>query len=233
MRILLATGNKDKLMEVGEILEACDIDVVSMKDAGLKSDPEEDGFTFEENALIKAKALAAFVPGFEGPTSKGCDSSCATCFMSCAGDNVIDPEVLPIDAIVADDSGLEIDALGGDPGVQSARFMGHDTSYDVKNRKILEMMKDIPEEKRTARFVCAVAALFPDGSTQILRGTMEGHIAREIRGVNGFGYDPIFFLPEKGVTSAEISREEKNELSHRGQAFRKLAENLKERNRNA
>ncbi len=131
------------------------------------------------------------------------------------------------DAIVlADDSGLQIDYLDGAPGVYSARFMGEDTSYQIKNAAILEKMKDVPEEKRTARFVCAIACILPDGRRLTCRGVMEGRIGRESRGENGFGYDPIFYLPECGCSSAELWPEEKNARSHRGKALRSMREIL-------
>ena len=129
---------------------------------------------------------------------------------------------------MADDSGLEIDALGGEPGIYSARYLGEDTSYDIKNQVILDRMKDVPEEKRTARFVCAAACVFPDGRSLVVRETMEGRIGYEIAGTNGFGYDPVFYLPEFGCTSAQISPEQKNAISHRGKALRKMRELLLE-----
>ena len=124
--------------------------------------------------------------------------------------------------VLADDSGLEIDYLNKEPGIYSARYAGVDTSYDIKNGLLLERLNGVPDEKRTARFVCAVAAAFPDGSTEVVRGTIEGIIGHEVAGKNGFGYDPIFYLPEYGCTTAELSPEKKNELSHRGEALRKM-----------
>lgn len=126
------------------------------------------------------------------------------------------------DIVLADDSGLEIDYLNKEPGIYSARYMGEDTSYDIKNQTLLDRLEGVPDEKRTARFVCAIAAAMPDGSCEVVRGTMEGIIGHEIAGENGFGYDPIFFLPECGCTSAELSPEKKNELSHRGEGLRKI-----------
>ena len=124
--------------------------------------------------------------------------------------------------VLADDSGLEIDYLNKEPGIYSARYAGVDTSYDIKNNLLLKRLEGVPDEKRTARFVCAVAATFPDGSTEVVRGTIEGMIGYEIAGENGFGYDPIFYLPEYGCTTAELSPEKKNELSHRGKALREM-----------
>ena len=130
------------------------------------------------------------------------------------------------DLVLADDSGLEIDYLDGAPGIYSARFMGEDTCYTIKNTALVEKLAGVPEEKRTARFVCAIACAFPDGHTITTRGVMEGIIAHEIRGENGFGYDPIFYLPEFGCTSAEITPEQKNEVSHRGKALRAMRKEL-------
>ena len=149
------------------------------------------GTTFEENALIKAKAVAALLP--EGSNT----------------------------AVLADDSGLEIDYLDGEPGIYSARYMGEDTSYRIKNANLIQRLAGVPVEKRTARFVCAIAAAFPDGSTVIRRGVIEGKIGYEERGENGFGYDPIFYLPDMSRTTAELSPEEKNSISHRAEPCRR------------
>ncbi|MCR5674125.1 MAG: RdgB/HAM1 family non-canonical purine NTP pyrophosphatase [Lachnospiraceae bacterium] len=208
MKIVFATGNENKLREIREIMGDLAEEIVSMKEAGVFADPEETGSTFEENALIKAEACAVRV------RESG----------NFSGDVVV----------MADDSGLEIDALGGEPGIHSARYLGHETSYDEKNRVLLERMKDVPEEKRTARFVCAVAAVIvPAGEKSgdqpgsfVVRQTMEGRIGYTIAGENGFGYDPIFYLPEYGRTSAEIAPEEKNAISHRGKALRAMRELL-------
>lgn len=128
--------------------------------------------------------------------------------------------------VLADDSGLEVDYMDKMPGIYSARWMGEDTSYRVKNQKIIDNLEGVPEEKRTARFVCAIAAAFPDGRVITKRGTIEGIIGYEEKGENGFGYDPIFFVPEYGKTTAELSPEEKNEISHRGKALRLIKEEL-------
>ena len=193
-KIIFATGNKDKMKEIRMILSDLDVEILSMKEAGISVDIEENGTTFEENALIKAKAVAAYT-----------------------------------DAIVlADDSGLEIDYLNKEPGIYSARYMGHDTPYAFKNQKILDKLRDVPEEKRTARFVCAMALALPDGTTRTAQATMEGRIGYEIKGENGFGYDPIFYLPEFGKSSAEISPEQKNRISHRGKALRMMKDKIKE-----
>ena len=192
-KIIFATGNEGKMREIREILSDLDVEVLSMKEAGIKADIVEDGTTFEENAVIKAKTI------------------CELCG----------------EITLADDSGLEIEYLNKEPGVYSARYMGEDTSYRIKNANLIERLEGVPDEKRTARFVCAVAAAFPDGSVKTVRETMEGRIGYEERGANGFGYDPIFFLPEYGCTSAELSMEEKNKISHRGKALRAIKEELK------
>lgn len=196
-KIIFATGNEHKMVEIRMILEGLGVEILSQKEAGIHADVVEDGKTFEENALIKAREIGKLA--YQRPELR--------------------------DAVVlADDSGLEIDALNKEPGIYSARYLGEDTSYTVKNNEILRRLADVPENKRQARFVCAVAAYFPDGSEEVVRGVMEGRIGYEIAGANGFGYDPIFYLPEQGATSAEISPELKNELSHRGQALRLMKE---------
>lgn len=195
-RIIFATGNQNKMKEIKMILSDLGMEILSMKEAGIDVDVEENGTTFEENALIKARAIA---------------------------------EHLPSDIILADDSGLEIDYLNKEPGIYSARYMGEDTSYDIKNQALLDRLDGVPDEKRTARFVCAIAAAMPDGCCEVVRGTMEGIIGHKIAGENGFGYDPIFFLPECGCTSAELSPEKKNELSHRGEGLKKIRKILEQR----
>lgn len=194
-KIIFATGNENKMREIRMILKDLGMEILSQKEAGIKADVVEDGKTFEENALIKAKEIARIAR--EDPDYR---------------DSVV----------LADDSGLEIDYLNKEPGIYSARYMGEDASYDIKNQALLERLSGVPDEKRTARFVCAIAAAFPDGTSEVVRGTMEGIIGYEAAGENGFGYDPIFFLPEYGCTSAELSPEKKNELSHRGEGLRKM-----------
>lgn len=193
--IIFATGNKNKMIEIRMILKDLGCRILSQKEAGIQADVVEDGTTFEENALIKATEIAKIAHAM--PEYKNA-------------------------VVMADDSGLEIDYLNKEPGIYSARYMGEDTSYDIKNQTLLDRLDGVPDEKRTARFVCAIAAVLPDESTEVVRGTMEGIIGHEIAGSNGFGYDPIFFLPEYGCTSAEISPEKKNELSHRGEGLRKM-----------
>ena len=132
------------------------------------------------------------------------------------------------DVVMADDSGLEIDWLNGEPGIYSARYMGEDTSYDIKNSHLIQLLDGVPQEQRTARFVCVISAAFPDGRILHGRGTIEGIIGYEIKGENGFGYDPIFYLPEYGCTTAELPPEKKNELSHRGKALREIKMKLRD-----
>ena len=194
MRIIFATGNEGKMREIRMIMSDLGLEILSMKEAGLYADVDENGTTFEENAVIKAKGIAAL-----------CN-----------------------DIVLADDSGLEIDALNKEPGVYSARYMGEDTSYTIKNMNLVERLNGVPDEQRTARFVCAIAASLPDGRVLETKAAMEGRIGYEERGENGFGYDPIFVLPEFGKTTAELSAEEKNKLSHRGKALRLMKEKLME-----
>lgn len=191
-KIIFATGNKDKLREIRAIMEGTDYEIISMKEAGFDGDIVEDGTTFEENALIKARTIAE-----------------KTHMLT-----------------LADDSGLVIDYLNGEPGIYSARYLGEDTPHSVKNIDLMRRLEGVEDEKRSARFVCAVAAVFPDGHSKVVKKTMEGRIAYESAGENGFGYDPIFFLPEYGCTSAELSPEEKNKISHRGKAIRAMRDIL-------
>lgn len=193
-KIILASNNKGKIAEVKEILKDMNVEVISMKEAGLDVDIEENGSTFEENALIKAEAI-----------------------MKMTGEITI-----------ADDSGLEVDYLNKEPGIYSARYMGHDTSYDIKNNAIIQRLDGVKGTDRSARFVCAMAVVFPDGKNIIARGIMEGLIADKPMGENGFGYDPIMYLPEYQKTSAQLSSEEKNKISHRGKALEKLKTQLQE-----
>lgn len=191
-KLIFATGNEGKMGEIREILSDLGVEILSLKEAGIHADIVEDGKSFEENAVIKAKTI--------------CE--------------------LTHEVVLADDSGLEIDYLNGEPGIYSARYMGEDTSYRIKNQNLIDRLEGVPDEKRTARFVCVIAAAYPDGTVKTARGTMEGIIGYEERGENGFGYDPIFFLPEYGCSSAELSMEEKNKISHRGKALRAIKEVL-------
>lgn len=194
-KIILASNNKGKIKEVKEICKDMQVEIVSMKEAGLDIDIEENGTTFEENALIKAEAV-----------------------MKLTGELTI-----------ADDSGLEVDYLNKEPGVYSARYMGEDTSYEIKNQALLDRLKGVPKEQRTARFVCAVAAVFPDGETCVRRETIEGYIGEKPAGENGFGYDPIFYIDEYNCSTAELTSEQKNALSHRGKALRAIRGELEKR----
>ena len=166
---------------------------MSMKEAGINADIEENGTTFEENAIIKARVVAKETG----------------------------------EIVLADDSGLEIDYLNKEPGVYSARYAGEDTPYSIKNQMLLERLQGVEKEKRTARFVCAIAAALPDGRVITTRGTIEGYIGYEPAGENGFGYDPIFYVPEYECSTAQLTMEQKNELSHRGKALRAMKEELK------
>ena len=196
-QIIFATGNIGKMREIRSILDDLRVPVLSMKEAGIQVDIEENGTSFEENALIKARAVAAAEE---------------------ARDSVV----------LADDSGLEIDALNGEPGIYSARYLGEDTPYDVKNRELISRLDGVPEDRRTARFVCAIAAVLADGREFTVRGVIEGRIGYEQKGQGGFGYDPIFYVPEYGKTTAEMSPEEKNLISHRGKALMLMKEVLKD-----
>ena len=184
-KIVFATTNEGKVKEIKEILKDFPIEVVSMKEMGITADIEENGATFEENSLIKARALVKLTG-------------------------------LPA---LADDSGLEVDYLNGEPGIYSARYLGRDTDYDYKNNYIIDKLSGAKGEERSARFVCVISLVLPDGREFVERGVVEGLIGYEQKGENGVGYDPIFYLPEYGKTSAELPPEEKNRISHRGKAL--------------
>lgn len=197
-KIIFATGNEGKMKEIREILDGLTflgekVQILSMKEAGIDMDIIEDGTTFEENAMIKARAVAG------------------------AAKEAI---------VLADDSGLVIDYLNGEPGIYSARYLGKDTSYRVKNANLVQRLEGVPDEKRSARFICAIAAVLPDGRELSTRGTIEGRIGYEEKGLNGFGFDPIFYVPEIGKYTAELSDEDKNRISHRGKALRAMREEL-------
>ena len=194
-KIIVATGNQNKMKEIREIIKRDDIEFVSLKDEGLQDiEIVEDGKTFEENAVIKAKTIADITKNI----------------------------------VIADDSGLEVDYLDKAPGVYSARYMGEDTPYTIKNNHIIDLLKDAKGEERSARFVCVIACVMPDGETFTTRGTIEGRIGFEEKGENGFGYDPIFYLPERGCTTAELPPEQKNEISHRGRALKAMYKKLED-----
>ena len=194
VRLVFATGNQGKVNEFRQMLGES-YEILSMKDLDVEVEIVEDGKTFEENAVIKAKAV-----------------------MEATGEMVL-----------ADDSGFEVDCLGGEPGIYSARYMGEDTPYSVKNAELLRRCEGVPEDKRDARFVCVIACAYPDGTVDTATGVIEGKIAHEPKGENGFGYDPVFYLPERGCTTGELPPEEKNAISHRGIAVRKMVEILKKR----
>lgn len=201
-QVIFATGNEGKMREIRAILGDMELKISSMKEIGLAPDIEENGSTFEENARIKAQTVADALKAQE--KTRAC-------------------------VVMADDSGLEIDALNGEPGVYSARYLGEETPFSEKSADLLRRLKDVPEKERSARFVCAIAAVFPDGETVVARGVIEGRIGYELRGDNGFGYDPIFYLPEYGRTAAELTDDEKNRISHRSRALEQMKEELKKR----
>lgn len=192
-RIIFATGNAGKVKEIQMIMADTGMEVLSMKEAGIVVDVDENGKSYEENALIKARAVAA----------------------------------LTDDIVMADDSGLEVDALDKEPGIHSARYLGEDTPYSIKNAEIIKRLTGVPDEKRSARFVCAIAAVLPDGRELTTRATIEGYIGYEEKGTNGFGYDPIFYVPQFDKTTAELTEEQKNQISHRGKALELMKEELK------
>ena len=196
-KIIFATGNEGKMREVREILQDMDVDILSMKEAGIDIDIVEDGTTFAENAAIKARAVAA----------------------------ATQEEAI----VLADDSGLEVDYLDKEPGIYSARYMGEDTPYSIKNKNLIDRLEGVPDNKRTARFVCAIAAALPGGEVVTTSGVIEGRIDHEEKGNNGFGYDPIFYVPEYGRTTAQLSVEEKNRISHRARALAAMKKELEQR----
>jgi len=193
-RLIFATKNKHKMIEIREILSGLPYEVVSMEDIGVDIDVVEDGLTFEENALKKAREIMEVTHSL----------------------------------VLADDSGLEIDYLNKEPGIYSARYLGVDTPYPIKNQLIIDKLNGVKGADRSARFVCVIAAAFPDGRTITSRGTIEGLIQDKISGTNGFGYDPIFFVPEFNMTTAEMDSSQKNAISHRGKALRKMKELIEE-----
>lgn len=192
MRIIIATGNNDKVREINEILADTEFEAVSMKSIGVNPEIVEDADSFAGNALIKATTVHAITGGY----------------------------------VMADDSGICIDALDGAPGIYSARFCGENSTYEEKFAKIFELLKDVPEEKRTAHFTCAIAVVRPDGSSFTVEEICEGVLHEEPKGENGFGYDPIFYMPEFGMTTAQMPIEQKNTISHRGKALRSMVEKL-------
>ena len=203
-KIVFATGNEGKMREIRDILKETDAQILSMKEAGISADIVEDGTTFEENAVIKAKAVTRILKEHDAETYRNA-------------------------VVLADDSGLEIDYLNKEPGIYSARYLGENTPYSVKNANLIERLAGVPDEKRTARFVCAIAAALPDGEVVTTRGVIEGRIGYQEKGDNGFGYDPIFYVPELDCTTAQLSEEEKNRISHRGKALEAMKKELGKR----
>lgn len=193
--IIFATGNEGKMKEVRMILKDLNQEIKSLKEINLDVDIVEDGKTFEENAIIKAKIIME----------------------------------LTNEIVLADDSGLEVDYLDKAPGIYSARYLGEHTSYNIKNQSIIDKLKDATGMERSARFVCVIACAMPDGTILTTRATIEGMIGYEEKGDNGFGYDPIFFVPEYNCTTAELSPEQKNKISHRGKALKEMKLKLQER----
>ncbi len=193
INFVIATKNKDKVHEIKEIMKDLPFSIISMEEAGIYDDIEEDGETFCENALKKATEVHKRIGGY----------------------------------VMADDSGLSVDALGGAPGIYSARFHGKDSSYSEKIQALWDLLANVPLEERTAHFICAIAVVRPDGSSFTVQESMDGILYDKIVGENGFGYDPVFFLPEKGVTAAQLTNEEKNAISHRGKALRVMLAQLR------
>lgn len=191
-RMIFATTNEGKMKEIRMILADLGMEILSLKDLNINVDIEENGKTFEENAIIKAKAISE----------------------------------LTGEMVLADDSGLEVDYMDKAPGVYSARYLGEDTPYSVKNQTIIDNLKDAKGEERSARFVCAIAAAFPDGRVLTTQATIEGYIGFEERGTNGFGYDPLLYVPEYDMTTGQMEPEMKNKISHRGKALELMKEKL-------
>ncbi len=195
MKLLLATNNAHKAQEIREILSGSFSDIMTMREAGIELEVEENGTTFRENALKKAVETLAF-----------------------AGDR--------FDAVLADDSGLCVDALDGAPGVYSARFSGEGHNDAANNAKLIALLRDVPDDKRTARFCCCVALARTGMDPIAVQGEVEGTILHAARGENGFGYDPFFYYAPFGKSFAELSAEEKNAVSHRRRALNLLREAL-------
>ncbi|HAR92209.1 MAG TPA: non-canonical purine NTP pyrophosphatase [Eubacterium sp.] len=194
-KIIFATTNKNKIREVNMMMEGFDVELIPMADMGIDVEIEETGTTFEENAIIKAKAICEMTG----------------------------------EIALADDSGLEVDYLDGAPGVYSSRFLGEDTPYEIKNDYIIEKLKDAKGKERSARFACAMAMVFPNGDVETCYGTIEGLIGYEQKGTNGFGYDPIVYVPEYEMTTGEMTPQLKNSISHRGKALEQMKEVMKRR----
>lgn len=218
-KIIVATKNAGKIREIKSIFNFENWEVVTMSEENLDPEIEENGKTFEENSLIKARTVReAYLQKISEEMAENySDFENVIEYLESQYDNVF---------IFADDSGLEVDALNKEPGVLSARYMGEDTSYHIKNASIIERLDGVELKKRTARFVCALSSIDLEGNEEVVRETMEGYIGYKEAGENGFGYDPIFMLPEYGCSSSEISMEEKNKISHRGKAIRRMLDIL-------
>lgn len=198
-KIIFATGNAGKMHEIRMILGDLGWEILSMKEASIVLDIDENGTTYEENALIKARAVA----------------------------NAVKDMGIENAIVLSDDSGIELKALNNEPGIYSARYLGENTSYKIKNANLIERLGDLEGEDRAARFVCAIAAVLSDGRELTARGIIEGQITKEEIGENGFGFDPIFYVPRFGKTTAQMTEEEKNEVSHRGLALKNMKEELR------
>jgi XTP/dITP diphosphohydrolase len=186
--LVIASRNEHKVEEIRKLLAGLAVNVLSLRDFPDAPEIEEDGATFQDNALKKARVIARFT-GL---------------------------------ATLADDSGLEVESLGGKPGVRSARFAGESASDAENNRKLLRCMADVPSQERRAQFRCVIALVSPKGAEQLVEGICSGVIIEEERGSGGFGYDPLFLVPHLGKTFAELSMEEKNRISHRGKALQRV-----------
>jgi XTP/dITP diphosphohydrolase len=213
MKLILASRNKKKIREMEALLSQYieGVRILSLDDVGFAGDIEEDGTTYEENALIKARtAMEAF--------RSTCTASAEAASETEAADDRI--------AAIADDSGLSVDVLDGAPGVYSARYAGGHGDDAANNALLLQNLSQVAPDQRTARFVCCIACVFPDGRELTVRGETEGLIIDDARGDGGFGYDPYFYYPPYGKTFAELTADQKNAISHRGKAVEKLAERL-------
>lgn len=195
MKVIIASNNKHKVDEIQKILRPFGFETYSLSESGIDVEIDETGTTFEENSMIKARAI-----------------------LDMTGEITL-----------ADDSGLIVDYLGGAPGVYSARYAGDDASYDDNNKKLVRELDGVPEEKRSARFVSVITMLFPDGREIVARGEVEGVIGTKELGSNGFGYDPLFIVPEKSCTFAELTESEKNSISHRARALVSLRKSLEKK----
>ena len=239
MEYIFATHNAGKVREINAIFGEYGLTVKSLSEVGIVDEVPETGTSFTENAIQKAAGYAKMLGGAvcAGASGRAASNLNSTANNGAAA-NVTAPSIDTMEtaagdaatathyAVLADDSGFSVDALGGQPGVYSSRFLGEDTPYQEKNQTIIGRLKDVPEAERTARFICVIACVLPDGRILTAEGAIEGLVAYEPRGENGFGYDPIFFLPEYGQTTAELPAEEKNRISHRGLALRAMLKQL-------